>query len=117
MIKKIIDTLNKFGFVHKSQIDEDYIIAQYTNTIGDPTQYSIDKKFDKEIFENLDKVEGIRDYLKSVAAKDMIRYFQAKDNEERLVIRGGFARTVYFLSRLRKIHEPKDTKIKDLRYK
>lgn len=114
MIEKL---LRKFGYIHESKIDDAFVSERIISTIGNPTEYVISKDQDKEFFIALEKVDGVREYLKATAAKDMVRYFGAQDEKEQLAIRGGFARTVYLLSRLRNVKEVEpQTKIKNLRY-
>lgn len=67
--------------------------------IGDPTEYTIEKKQEEAFFNDLSRVDGVREFLKATMAKDMQRDFGATP-DQRQIIRGAFARTAYIKSRL-----------------
>ena len=109
--------LKRFGYIHESEITDEYTIERFKNSIGNPTEIVLSKELDKEFFEALEKIDGGREYFKATAAKDMVRFFGSQDATEQAFIRGAFARTIYFFNRMKKIKEPEtQTKIKNLRY-
>jgi hypothetical protein len=93
--------LERLGYIKKERITLDYINEEYGRLIGNPTDYSISKELDQEFYDNLRRIDGVRDYFKATAAKDMLRYFQATGAEEQSVVRGAFARTMYILGKLK----------------
>lgn len=83
MIEKLF---NKLGYI-KSSVHED---ADF------PVQE------EEKLFRDLSAVDGFQDYLNSVMAKDMKRYFVAETPEQQNLIKGGFSRMMYFKTRLEK---------------
>lgn len=68
---------------------------------------SLEKEQEEKLFESLKHIEGLQAYLQDTANRDIRRYFGASDDKERNLTRGAFARTVYFLSRIRQAGEDK----------
>lgn len=54
------------------------------------------------IFEQMNKIEGLDDYLRNTMSKDVKRYFQASSEKEREQVRGAYARALYFRGLLHK---------------
>lgn len=77
--------LNKLGYI-KLEIIEDIDFSP---------------KAEVDLFNDLSKVDGFKEYLNSVMAKDVKRYFVA-DAKSQDIIKGGFSRIVYLKSRLNK---------------
>jgi hypothetical protein len=67
---------------------------------------SVDKKKERELFESLAHVEGLRDYLRATIADDVKRYYAASTPLEQALIRGASDRTRYFLKLLRERQAP-----------
>jgi endonuclease I len=109
MIEKI---LKRFGYT-KALKDKD-IYTMFAEEIGDIRQYEINSKFEKVLFEQFATLDGATDYLKATIAADMQRYFSAPDERSRDIIRGGIARTSYFLSLCKQ--KRGETKLENLRY-
>lgn len=82
MIEKF---LNKFSYI-KMTID---------------TEADFPKSEEEKLFDDLSHVDGFKDYLDSIMANDMKRYFIAEKTQQDIV-KGGFSRVVYFKSRLNK---------------
>lgn len=107
--------LNYFGYEKRKVWTEEEIISYYCKLIGNPVEYSLSKEEDELFFKNLDMVDGAREYFKATMAKDVMRYFGAKGQTEQDTVRGGFARTAYFMSKLKEQSAP--TKLSNKRYK
>ncbi len=101
MIKKL---LRYFGFIHTSELTENFLCHEIAKIVGDPTEYSIDKGQEDKLFTSLSGVDGLAEYLKATMAKDIQRDF-GSTQEQRALIHGAFARTSYFMSRLVKSNE------------
>lgn len=93
--------LNKLGFYHKSQFNEEFLLGEYVKFIGNPADYTLSEEETTNFFKDLQRIDGAKSFFKATAAKDMVRFFQAQP-EEQSVIRGAFARTAYILGRLKK---------------
>lgn len=130
-MKNFIDTvLNKLGYYKKDNVrdivnnplTDEEILSLYVNNLGSVLDYSIEKKQERDLFNELSSIEGFSDYLKATTAKDIQRYFAAENDSQRDIIRGAVSRTMFFRSQLRttreeKKKEPKQvTKITGLRY-
>lgn len=115
MIKKI---LRRLGYIHESELTEDFLCGEIARMVGDPTEYTLEKKQEDLFFKDLSRVEGVQEYLRATMARDMQRDFAAT-NEQRPIIRGAFARTAYLRSRLSKSGKDAqevETKLTGLRY-
>ena len=99
MIKSI---LNKLGYIHESEVTEEFLGLKYGEIIGDTSDYGIETKEEKDFFIDFSRIESASEFLKATAAKDMQRYFAATDEKQRDMARGAFARTVYFRAQLSK---------------
>ncbi len=77
---------------------------------------TVDEKRDKILFKELKGVEGLVEYLRETAARDIQRYFEAATKEEQLMIRGTYARTMYLMKRI-KDGGIKKTKIDEVNYR
>ena len=106
MIKKL---LRRFGYTHESDMDENFFALELARSIGDPMEYTIEKDEEEEMFRDLAKIEHLPGYLTATLAKDMQRSFAATE-VERAVIKGAFARTSYWRSKVRGVKE-KDMKV------
>lgn len=91
----------KLGYIHKSELTEEFLSWELAKMIGNPNDYSIEKKQEEQFFQDLAKIDGVMEYLSATAAKDMQRYFAAPQGQQD-VVKGAFARTVYLKSRLTK---------------
>lgn len=96
MLKQL---LRKLGYIHESELTEDFLCYEIAKIIGDPREYSIEKKQEDLIFADLGRIEGIAMFLNATMAKDMQRDF-ASTPDQRQLIRGAFARTAYLKSKL-----------------
>jgi len=109
--------LRKLGYIKRTDITEDIVAEFYGSLIGNPAEYDMGSQESELFFQQLAGLEGIDEYLKDMAAKDMVRYFGASNDKERDMVRGAFARTVYIENKVRAIRKPsKDVKPMDLRY-
>jgi len=113
MIKKI---LNKFGYIKKEDLTESEIELMFAETLGDVTEYLIDKKSEIEMFKDLSSVDGYADYLRATAAKDMQRYFGAENEKQRDVVRGAMSRTIYFKTKLKGENKEISSKLEGRRH-
>lgn len=113
--------LNKFGYYkHIQKFTEEEICSMFAETIGDVSEYVIKAKDEIVLFNKLSEIEGLNDWLRATAAKDIQRYFAAEDEMVRRVVKGAVARIAYIrskLSRLRDKTEVPTTKVPGLRYK
>ncbi len=98
MIRKLF---KHFGYIHESEITEDYLCYELAKLIGDPEDYEIDDKFETTLFKDLSNVEGFQIYLRSTAARDMQRHFGTAPDQQGLV-HGAFGRTLYLANRIKK---------------
>lgn len=76
------------------QYTEEQLIGEIAKRMG-VVDKDIDAEYTKKIFADLKEVDGLARYLLETAAKDKDRYFGAATKEEQLIIRGGFARTMW----------------------
>ena len=118
--------LNKIGLVRKSRLKKfrdlssdpfteqelGYLLAETLSGI----EFESDSEAEEKLFSEAKKVEGLVEYLKEAAAKDMQRYFGASTPQEQLIIRGSFARTNYLKSRIISGGKKEKTKLEGLRY-
>jgi hypothetical protein len=102
MIRKI---LKFFGFIHESELTEDYLCVRLAQYIGDPHEYEIDKEHELRFFRELSSLDGSTEYFKATMAKDMQRAFGAPDDQKKM-IQGAYARTAYFRSKMRESNKP-----------
>lgn len=65
-----------------------------------PLEDIIDKDEEARIWTEIQKIDGMSEYLRALLARDMRMHFNAK-NEEQDLIRGAYFRTEYFLKKLR----------------
>jgi hypothetical protein len=108
--------LRKLGYIHKSELTDQVILEILSESIGfDPT-YDFPKDVERKMFEDLSAVDGLHDYLRYTASKDMQRHFSAEDDRQRDTIHGAFLRTVYLKTQVSKPKDNKVTKIPSLRY-
>ncbi len=107
------------GYIHESELTEEFLALRLAQLVGDPTEYSISKEEDAKFFQDLSRVDNAAQMLRATAAKDMVRYFGATDDHQRGLIRGAFSRTTYWATMLKNVSKPakKETKLKGLRYK
>lgn len=118
MIRKVLRSL---GYIHESEIDEDYCALRLAQSIGDPMEYSIEKAEEESMFKDLSNIEHLPAYLTATLAKDMQRSFAATE-DERMVIRGHFAMAADMRTKIRKINEKgienksSKTALENLRY-
>lgn len=94
MIEKL---LNKLGYVKKPENEEE-VLNLALDSIGDFTDLKLDKKFEKEVFDNVAGIDGVKEYLRDTIAQDVKRYFKASTDSERDQVRGAYSRTLYLRS-------------------
>lgn len=75
----------------------------------------VDEAQERALFKELKGFDGIVDYLRTTAARDIRRYFGAATKEEQLLIRGAFARTMYLKTKILEGGQKK-TKIEEVNY-
>lgn len=99
----------------EEQYTEEQLLAMLgRNFIG--VDIAMDEKRDLVLFKELKAVEGLVEYLRETAARDIQRYFEAATKEEQLMIRGTYARTMYFMNMV-KNEGRKNTKIEEVNYR
>ncbi len=104
-----------FGYIHQSELTEEYLTQELGKVIGSPTDYDFPKEVENKLFEDLHGVDGLAEYLRYTCAQDMIRNFSSTTDEQRWSVKGAFQRTMYMKNRIAK-PKPKDTKLPGLRY-
>jgi len=102
---------------YKEEYTEDELSFMLAEKLG--VLDSIDDEYEKKIFADLKETDGLVQYLRECAARDKDRYFGATTKEEQLVIRGGFARTMYLKAKIMRSGEPEEkvTKVEGVKYK
>lgn len=119
MIEKL---LNKFGYskivrdLKSNPFTEEEICTMFAEVIGDVHDYSISKKDEVKLFQDLSVIDGWKDYLRATLSKDMQRYFGAGEDKTRDLVKGAAARTSFLLAGLKGTKELKETKLGNLRY-
>lgn len=83
--------LNKFGY-YKCEM---------------PDGASVTEKEILEMFSDYGENEIFRRFLRDVAASDIRLYFQASNDRDRHIIRGGHRRVFYLMSLIKKANERK----------
>lgn len=73
---------------------------------GNPFEISMDKERFRDVLNDVEEVDGFKDYLRETMMLDMKRYFLAP-KEQQDSIRGAFNRTQYLLNVLIKISDEK----------
>jgi hypothetical protein len=122
MIEKIF---NKLGYYKSGDVrdlgdnplTEAELGSMYAESIGDISEYVIDKDQELLLFKDLATIDGLGSYLRATVAKDMQRYFAAEDDRQRNIIRGAMSRTMFFRSSLRSKSNDKTTKVEGINYK
>ena len=113
--------LNKWGYIHESEITDDFCALRLAEAVGDPMEYSIEPKEEEAMFKDLSNIEHLPAYLTATLARDMQRSF-ASPEDQRQLVRGAFARTADFRTKIRNINQKvietksADNKLKGLRY-
>lgn len=98
---------------------EEYTEEQLLSQLGRSLtglDITVDEKKDLLLFKELKEVEGLMEYLRETAARDIQRYFEAATKEEQLMIRGTYARTMYFWKKVKE-GGIKKTKIEEVNYR
>lgn len=90
--------------MEKLTVDE--LCQELASRLFEPSS-QVEKEQEEKLFESLKHIEGLQEYLKDTANRDIQRYFGAADDKERNLTRGAFARTAYFLSRIRQAGQDK----------
>lgn len=98
----IIDKiLNRFGYSKQhTDFTEDELALMMAQKLNDITD-EIDAEYEKKIFSELKNTDGLVQYLREAANRDIKRYFGAATKEEQLIIRGSFARTSYLKTKIK----------------
>lgn len=92
MIRDITkNILRKFGYIHKSEIQPDYLML-----LGVPSDYPKIADIEEQFFKDLSRVDGIDKFLDATMAFDMKREFNSQTDQERNLVKGGYGRTLYF---------------------
>ena len=100
-----MNLLKKFGYVKINELTEIEKLDLIIYAFGNPSNCEVSEQLDKEFFTDLSKIDTAAEYLKNTAGKDISRYFAAKDESERMVVRGGFLRTAYLLKKIKQIRQ------------
>lgn len=96
MIEKL---LNRFGYFKQKEHTVDELSSMLSNKLGE-FEDDMNEQAEVQVFSAARGVEGLAEYLRIAAQKDVQRYFAASTKEEQLMIRGSFARTNYLRSRI-----------------
>jgi len=78
------------------------LLIMLAEAMPNPTEVTIDKKFEDQIFAQLAQIEGIDDYLRETLGFDMQRYFNVVTDIDRAMVKGGYHRVAYFLGKIYK---------------
>lgn len=120
MVNMINKFLERFGYVKKADLSVNELSMLLARYIGDPFEYTINKKEEEKMFNDLSGIDGFGDYLRATCAKDMQRYFGATDDVQRHMARGAFTRTIFLHKNIksapRKIVEGEKPKLNGSRY-
>lgn len=98
--------LKRLGYTHQSEFTEDFLCYELAKKLGDPQEYVIEKKMEDEFFMDLSRVNGVTNFLRATMGKDMQRAFGSPEDQKKMV-QGAFARTSYFLTKIRNANKPK----------
>ena len=109
MIQKLKQKL--LHFLTDKEIETEFL-KRYNEDI---LTEEIEEKEEKRILDDLKKIEGIEDFLKSILKKDRIRFFNSP-KETQDVIRGSFVRTLWLLTQTRSNNKEEKTEYKNNRY-
>lgn len=91
------------------KLTEGEVLLAFAEMHGDIYDYQIDPKEEKRMFQEMQSIDYLPDYLRTLSAIDMQQYFAATTDQQRDIIRGRMAR----VATLRvKLGERKDTKVK-----
>lgn len=101
-MNKIKKILRKFGFIHESELTQEFLLLEIGKIIGDPMEYSIPKKFEEQFFKDLAAIDRIHEYLDATLAADMRREFSSPI-EQRDLIHGAFSRTAYIKGKIKSV--------------
>lgn len=101
MIEKF---LHKLGYLHKSELTEEFLCLELGKFVGDPTDNTIEKEQEEEVFRDLARIDGFKNYLKNTMARDMQRDFGATP-DQRQMIHGAFARTAYMKGKILEVNK------------
>lgn len=124
---KFIDKLlNKLGLVRISYIGKfrdlsaepfkaEELSLMLATLIGD-TESDISPEEEQAVFAAAKNVEGLTEYLRKSAARDMARYFGAASAQEQFIIRGAFSRTNYLRTKILAGGKPTGSKLPGIRY-
>lgn len=109
--------LAKFGIYLKPLLTEEIIYKLSLSLFSDVSENAkFTKEEEKLVAKQLFVVEGYSEYLKSVMAKDIKRYFAASSPVEQLMIKGAYNRTLYFYTKNKTSDVPVNTKVASGRY-
>lgn len=99
------------------KLSEAEILVAFAEMHGDVYDAQVDEKEEKRMFQELQSVDYLPEYLRTISALDMQQYFAATTDQQRDIIRGRMARTATLRAKLgqRKDNKVK-TKMKGLRY-
>jgi hypothetical protein len=96
--------LKRFGYIHESELTEEYLCLEIGKLIGDTKEAVVDKKAEEVFFQDMARVDRVDEILRSIMAKDMIMDFSAT-GEQRPLIHGAYARTAYIHGRIMKARQ------------
>ena len=104
MINKLLQKLgyiklDKFRDLDTNPFTEEELSYMLVSLLGDEDD-ELGEKEEQKIFSEAKKVEGLVEYLRRTATKDVKRYFGVPTPHEQLIIRGSFARTLYLKSKI-----------------
>jgi hypothetical protein len=119
-VKQLIEKLRNFKIERKKEsYSLDDILIMYVDKMDSIFGETFPSREEHQLFKDLARVDGLRDYLRVTSTKDIQRYFASTVDKERDTVRGALARTVYLQGKLVKSSDDGvvDTKVPGLRYK
>lgn len=81
---------------------ENELAFALASKMGDLDDEEMTDKAVKLIFKDLAKVDGLPEYFRDTARKDVLRFFAATNDKERDVVKGAYARTAFLRSQVLK---------------
>lgn len=76
---------------------ESELISRY----GNLADSILEKDLEEKILDDLRKIDGLPKFLQGFMNMDIIRYFQAQDDNSRNIIRGAYQRTMYLKNKIK----------------
>ena len=86
---------------YETVFSDEELFHMVAERLGDLDSLELaDQEAEDKVYKGLKAVDGITELLRDTMVKDLRRYFAAATEEERRTIKGGFARTAHWLSKI-----------------